>query len=106
MEQGRGEAAVMEGDLERTGAETVADAVQALVDSAGAGGAASPRAGSVAAAADLEEKKVAMADSAVADSAVPVLGVTASSGPSNGPAEAGGEHVDLQVILASSPLCF
>ena len=77
MEQGRGEAAVAEGDLERTGAETVADAVQALVGGAGGGGAASPRAGSVAAAADLEEKKVAVADSAVADSAVPVLGVTA-----------------------------
>ncbi|XBI24986.1 hypothetical protein VPH35_049988 [Triticum aestivum] len=88
MEQGRGEAAVTNGDLERTGAETVVDAVQALV---GGAGAASPRAGSVAAAADVEEKKVA-----VADSAVPELGVTASSGPSHGPAEAGGEHVDLQ----------
>ncbi|XP_044346069.1 photosystem I reaction center subunit XI, chloroplastic-like [Triticum aestivum] len=55
------------------------------------GGVASPRAASVAAAADLEEKKVAVADSAVSE-----LGVTASSGPSNGPAEAGGEHVDLQ----------
>ena len=42
----------------------------------------------------------------VADSAVPELGVTVSSGPSDGPTEAGGEHVDLQVILASSPLCF
>lgn len=101
MEQGRGEAAVADGDLERTGAETVADAVQALVGGAGAGGAASPRAGSVAAAVDVEEKKVA-----VADSAVPELGVTASSGPSHEHAEAGGEHVDLQVILASSPLRF
>ena len=77
----------------------MADAVQALFGGAGAGGAASPRAGSVAAAADVEEKKVA-----VADSSVPVLGVTVSSGPSDGAAEAGGEHVDLQVILASSPL--
>ena len=99
MEQGRGEAAVAGGDLQKTGAETVADAVQTLVGGAGAGGAASPRAGSVAAAADVEEKKVA-----VADFAVPELGMTASSGPSDGPAEAGGEHVDLQVILASSPL--
>ena len=74
-------------------------AAQTLVGGAGAGGAASPGAGSVAAAADVEEKKVA-----VADSAVPELGVTTSSGPSHGPAEAGGEHVDLQVILASSPL--
>ncbi|XBI44498.1 hypothetical protein VPH35_109122 [Triticum aestivum] len=96
MEQGRREAAVAGGDLQKTGAETVANAVQTLIGGAGAGAAASPRAGSVAAAADLEEKKVAMADSAVADSAVPVLGVTASSGPSDGPAEAGGEHVDLQ----------
>ncbi|XBH59642.1 hypothetical protein VPH35_114345 [Triticum aestivum] len=91
MEQGRGEAAVAGGDLQKTGAETVADAVQTLVGGAGAGGAASPHAGSVAVAADLEEKKVV-----VADSAVPVLGVTASSGPSDGPAEAGGKHVDLQ----------
>ncbi|XBI24306.1 hypothetical protein VPH35_049422 [Triticum aestivum] len=98
MEQGRREAAVAGGDLQKTGAETVADAVQTLVGGAGAGAAASPRAGSVAAAADLEEKKVAVADSAVAHSAVPVLGVTASSGPSDGPAEAGGEHVDLQKV--------
>ncbi|KAM3384035.1 hypothetical protein ACQJBY_008599 [Aegilops geniculata] len=91
MKQGRGEPAVAGGDLEKTGAETVADVVQTLVGGAGAGGAASPRAGSVAAAADLEEKKVA-----VADSAVPELGVMASSGPSDGPAEAGGKHVDLQ----------
>lgn len=77
MEQGRGEAAMIEGD------------------------ATSPRAGSVAVAAGVEEKKVA-----VAASAVPELGVTASSGPSHGPTEAGGEHVDLQVILASSPLRF
>ncbi|SPT16004.1 unnamed protein product [Triticum aestivum] len=91
MEQGRGEAAVADGDLQKTGAETMADAVQTIVGGAGTGGAASPRAGSVAAAADLEEKKVA-----VADSAVPELGVTASSGPSDGPAEASGEHVDLQ----------
>ncbi|XBI83504.1 hypothetical protein VPH35_092006 [Triticum aestivum] len=95
MEQGRGEAAVANGDLQKTGAETVADAVQTLIGGAGAGGAASPRARSVAATADLEEKKVAVADSAVADSAVPELGVTASSGPSDGPAEAGGKHVDL-----------
>ncbi|XBI13202.1 hypothetical protein VPH35_139964 [Triticum aestivum] len=91
MEQGRGEAAVAGGDLQKTGAETVADAVQTLVGGAGAGGVASPRAGSAAAAADVEEKKVA-----VADFAVPELGMTASSGPSHGPAEAGGEHVDLQ----------
>ncbi|XBI03086.1 hypothetical protein VPH35_131549 [Triticum aestivum] len=91
MEQGHGEAAITDGDLERTGVETMPDAVQALVGGAGAGGAASPRAGSVAATADVEEKKVA-----VADSVVPELGVTASSGPSHGPAEAGGEHVDLQ----------
>ncbi|KAM3355072.1 hypothetical protein ACQJBY_025697 [Aegilops geniculata] len=91
MEQGRREPAVTGGDLEKTGAETVADVVQTLVGGAGAGGAASPHARSVAAAADLEEKKVA-----VADSAVPELGVTASSGPSDGPAEAGGEHVDMQ----------
>lgn len=78
--------------MKKTGAETAADAVQACVGAAGAGGAASPRAGSpVAAAADLEEKKVA-----VSDSAVPELGVTALSGASHGPAEAGGEHVDLQ----------
>ncbi|XBI44037.1 hypothetical protein VPH35_108742 [Triticum aestivum] len=77
--------------MQKTGAETMADAVQTLVGGAGAGAAASPRAGSVAAVADLEEKKVA-----VADSSVPVLGVTASSGPSDGPAEAGDEHVDLQ----------
>ncbi|XP_040256816.2 uncharacterized protein [Aegilops tauschii subsp. strangulata] len=96
MEQGRGEAAVVDGDLQKTGAETMADAVQTLVGGAGAGGAASPRAGSVAAATDLEEKKVAVADSAVADSAMPELDVTASSGPSDGPAEASGEHVDLQ----------
>ncbi|XBI83559.1 hypothetical protein VPH35_092055 [Triticum aestivum] len=96
MEQGRREAAVAGGDLQKTGAETMADAVQTLVGGASAGAAASPRAGSVAAAADLEEKKVAVADSTVADSAVPVLGVTSSSGPSDGPAEAGGEHVDLQ----------
>ena len=70
--------------------------MQTLVGGAGAGGAASPRAGPIDAAADLEEKKVVVADSAVADSAVPELGVTASSGPSDGPAEAGGEHVDLQ----------
>ena len=69
MEQGRGEAAMIEG------------------------GATSPRA--------VEEKKVA-----VAASTVPELGVTASSGPSHGPTEAGGEHMDLQVILASSPLRF
>ncbi|XBI35252.1 hypothetical protein VPH35_120957 [Triticum aestivum] len=91
MEQGRRKAAVAGGDLQKTGAKTVADAMQTLVGGAGAGAAASPHAGSVAAAADLEEKKVV-----VADSAVPVLGVTASSGPSDGPAEAGGEHVDLQ----------
>ena len=99
MEQGRGEPAVADGDLQKTGAETVADAVQTLVGGVGAGGAASPRAGSVAAAADVEEKKVA-----VVDSAMPELGVTTSSGPYHGPAEAGGEHVDPQVILASSPL--
>ena len=99
MEQGRREAAVAGGDLQKTGAETVADVVQTLVGGAGAGAAASPRAGSVAAVADLEEKKVA-----VADSSVPVLGVTASSGPSDGPAEAGSEHVDLLEIRASSPL--
>ncbi|XBI61802.1 hypothetical protein VPH35_042545 [Triticum aestivum] len=81
----------MDGALQKTGAEIVVDAVQTLVGGAGAGGAASPRTGSVAAAADLDEKKVA-----VADSAVPELGMTVSSGPSDGPAEAGGEHVDLQ----------
>ncbi|KAF7042675.1 hypothetical protein CFC21_052205 [Triticum aestivum] len=96
MEQGCREAAVAGRDLQKTGAETVTDSVETLVGGAGVGAAASPRAGSVAAAVDLEEKKVVVADSTVADSAVPVLGVTASSGPSDGPAEAGGEHVDLQ----------
>ncbi|KAM3299177.1 hypothetical protein ACQJBY_040586 [Aegilops geniculata] len=70
MEQGRGEAAMIEG------------------------GATSPRTveeKKVAVAAGVEEKKVA-----VTASAVPELGVTASSGPSHGPTEAGGEHVDLQ----------
>ena len=100
MAQGGGADATAHG-VAVEAANTAVDAVQEVAAVGGAGDAAPPVAGSVAAAADLEEKKVV-----VADSAVPVLGVTASSGPSHGPTEAGGEHVDPQVILASSPLRF
>ncbi|KAE8789112.1 hypothetical protein D1007_36801 [Hordeum vulgare] len=87
MEQGCGPAVAAHGDVVE-GAETAADAVQEVAAVGSVGDAARAVAGSVAAAADLEEKGVAGSDSAVPD-----LVVTASGDALDVGVEAGDKQV-------------
>lgn len=87
MEQGRGAAVAVHGDVVE-GAETAVDAVQEVAAVGGAGDAAPAVAGSVPAAADLVAQGVMGSDSVVAD-----LVVTASGGALDVGAEASGKQV-------------